>query len=370
MTPRRALITLDAVGGVWRYALDLARAQARAGTESLLVGLGPEPSAAQQAEAAEIPGAELTWTAQPLDWLAENERQLQAVGPTLARLAGSWRAEMLHLNAPGQAADIDTQRPVTVASHSCTATWWEAVRGTPLPAEWDWMKQLNRRGFARAHAIVTPSAAHGSALLRVYGSSLTAKLCIVHNATEAAATSADKQPTILAAGRWWDEAKGGATLDAAAAQCHWPVQMAGALKGPNGQALVLRHATALGQLSALEMAAAMADAAIFVAPARYEPFGLAVLEAASSGAALVLSDIPTFRELWEGAAIFVAPGKPRPLAEALNRLAGDPAERQRLAQAASARAARFSVRAQTAATHAAYDRALRHSAASLLTVGG
>ena len=40
--------------------------------------------------------------------------------------------------------------------------------------------------------------------------------------------------------------------------------------------------------------------------ARYEPFGLAVLEAAQAGMALVLSDTPGFRELWDDAAIFVA----------------------------------------------------------------
>ena len=51
----------------------------------------------------------------------------------------------------------------------------------------------------------------------------------------------------------------------------------------------------------------MARTAVFVSPALYEPFGLAVLEAAQAGCALVLSDIPTFRELWDGVALFVAP---------------------------------------------------------------
>ncbi len=29
-----------------------------------------------------------------------------------------------------------SERPVIVASHSCVPTWWRAVRGTALPAEW------------------------------------------------------------------------------------------------------------------------------------------------------------------------------------------------------------------------------------------
>src|SRR5205807_9775806 len=47
-----------------------------------------------------------------------------------------------------------------------------------------------------------------------------------------------------------------------------------------------------------------ARAPIYAATSRYEPFGLAPLEAALSRCAIVASDIPPFRELWEGAAVF------------------------------------------------------------------
>ena len=71
-----------------------------------------------------------------------------------------------------------------------------------------------------------------------------------------------------------------------------------------------------------------AKASVFASVSRYEPFGLAVLEAAQAGCALVLSDIPTFRELWDGAALFVPPEDPVALAEALrNTLQDDPSER-------------------------------------------
>ncbi len=42
---RRVLITLDAVGGVWRYALDVARGLESHGVDCLLVGFGPAPDA-------------------------------------------------------------------------------------------------------------------------------------------------------------------------------------------------------------------------------------------------------------------------------------------------------------------------------------
>jgi glycosyltransferase involved in cell wall biosynthesis len=48
----------------------------------------------------------------------------------------------------------------------------------------------------------------------------------------------------------------------------------------------------------------LARAAIYVSPARYDPFGLLPLQAALHGCALLLSDIPSYRELWDGAACF------------------------------------------------------------------
>ena len=85
----------------------------------------------------------------------------------------------------------------------------------------------------------------------------------------------------------------------------------------------------------------MQRAAIFVSPARYEPFGLSVLEAAGAGCALVLSNLPTFRELWDGCASFVNPGDVVELRAALNELCADALKRKALQQAALTRARRY-----------------------------
>jgi hypothetical protein len=58
----------------------------------------------------------------------------------------------------------------------------------------------------------------------------------------ATAFPAREQPFVLSAGRWWDEGKNGAVLDAAAAHTGWPVVMAGPLDGPNGQHFSGHHA--------------------------------------------------------------------------------------------------------------------------------
>ena len=85
----------------------------------------------------------------------------------------------------------------------------------------------------------------------------------------------------------------------------------------------------------------MARAAIFVLPARYEPFGLAALEAALSGCALVLGDIPSLREVWHQAALFASPDDPEEIRAALDSLIENSALRNRLAQEGRRRAQTF-----------------------------
>ncbi len=117
---------------------------------------------------------------------------------------------------------------------------------------------------------------------------------------------------IFTAGRLWDEGKDLPTLDSAAGRTGLSAAAAGPLAGPDGQALTLQHVHPLGRLSDAELQARLAVRPIFVSTSLYEPFGLAVLEAAQAGCPLVLCDIATFRELWDGAAIFFPPGDASP----------------------------------------------------------
>lgn len=351
MMPRRVLMTVDAVGGVWRYAVDLARGLNGVGVGCLLVGFGPRPEAAAF-EGLDLPDTGLVWTDAPLDWMAEDEAALDGVPAVLEALARDQRCDLLHLNLPSQAAGIARGLPVLAVSHSCVPTWWEAVRGTPLPAGWGWQADRNRRGLQRADAVLAPSASHAAALVRAYG--LVPKPGVVHNATAALPADTSKEPFVLAAGRWWDEGKNAATLDAAAASSPWPVHMAGPLSGPNGQAIPIRHADAVGELGSAALLDRMRRAAIFAAPSRYEPFGLAVLEAATQHAALVLSDIPSFRELWDDAALFVPPTDAAGFARAIATLAEDASLRRRLALRAAHVADRFTQGLQLEGVLAAY----------------
>jgi glycosyltransferase involved in cell wall biosynthesis len=111
---------------------------------------------------------------------------------------------------------------------------------------------------------------------------------------------------VLTAGRLWDEGKAVAWLERAALGLGAPVLAAGPTQGPDGSEAQFSRLQLLGTLGPDALAAEYAGATVFASMARYEPFGLAVLEAAQAGMALVLSDTPGFRELWDDAAIFVA----------------------------------------------------------------
>lgn len=363
--PRRVLMTLDAVGGVWRYALDLAEGLGEAGIEVLLVGLGPKPRPDRLREIERLSRASLIWIDEPLDWMVTEPGALADIAPTLQRLAEDWRPDLVHLNLPSQAVGLSVRCPVVVATHSCLATWWRAVRGRePLPAAWRWQQRLTGDGLAQAARVLAPSASHATATRSAYGD--VAPIDVVPNATRADSDVAgQRQAVVLSAGRWWDEGKGAATLDAAAALSPWPVLMAGALDGPDCSCPHPVHALALGDLPPETLTGLMSRAAILASPSLYEPFGLAVLEAARRGAALVLSDIPTFRELWNGAALFAAPGDPAALAEAIARLAGDDGERRRLGEAARSRAAGFAPTCQIEGVLRCYGAALGTSVSTL-----
>jgi glycosyltransferase involved in cell wall biosynthesis len=350
----RLMMTADAVGGVWTYALDLARGVAAAGGETALVVLGPAPSADQVREAEAIPSLRLIDTSLALDWTAPSPAEIHAAARAVASLARELRPDLVHLNSPTLALAGGFPAPVLGACHSCLATWWAAVKGGPAPADFAWRTEALRRGMWGCDVLVAPSHSFARATAETHG---IATPFVVHNGRRPPPSG----PTIRSAGvftsgRLWDEGKDLATLDAAAAMAGLPLHAAGPLEGPAGERARLHHAQALGRLLDDEVAAWLRGGPIYASGALYEPFGLGVLEAAQAGCALVLSDIPTFRELWSGAALFAAPRRPDAFAAALSALATDEGKRRRLGEHARERAARFSDEAMTSGLLQLYRR--------------
>jgi glycosyltransferase involved in cell wall biosynthesis len=155
--------------------------------------------------------------------------------------------------------------------------------------------------------------------------------------------TSEREPFVLAAGRLWDEAKNVRLLADVASRLPWPVRVA----GETWDTTLPAGVEPLGRLDRAELARVMRRASIFVHAARYEPFGLAPVEAAASGAALVLSSIPSLRALWAGSVDLVAPDDAEGLVEAVSALIASPTRRAAMADRARARARTCSARAMT-----------------------
>jgi glycosyltransferase involved in cell wall biosynthesis len=185
-----------------------------------------------------------------------------------------------------------------------------------------------------------------------------AKISVIHNFAQFGSNiHTAKAPFILAAGRIWDPAKNLEMLNRIAPELEWELRIAGSTCGPDSSSASLGNVTALGQLPRLALLASMGAAAIFAHPALYEPFGLSVLEAAQAGCCLVLSDIPSLRELWDDAAVFLDPRNPSAWISELNRLARDKERREEFAARAQGNAKRYNAQS-TVDRYAALYRSL------------
>lgn len=333
----RLLLATDAVGGVWTYSTELALALRGIGVDTVLAAMGPAPDREQLAAAS---GFRVIDTGLPLDWLANSAQDIRRSALELSRIADDERADVVQVPSAAFAAGARFSQPVVAVQHSCLSSWWQAVRGGPVQRDFAWRRDLVGQGLRSADAVVAPTAAFAAETERIYA--LDRQVEAVHNGrTPYVLTERERDDFVLTVGRLWDDGKNVRTLDKAAALIGIPFEAIGPLHGPNGAFATFAHLRTPGALHGRAVAERLAARPIFASAALYEPFGLAALEAAQAGCALVLSEIPTFRELWDGAAIFVPPMHPRGFADAITGLLRDPAERQRLGCSAQLRALRY-----------------------------
>jgi glycosyltransferase involved in cell wall biosynthesis len=360
MTPSeaiRVLMTSDTVGGVWTYATGLASALSAMETEVHLVTMGP-PARAQQR--AMLPDRRIRLIESPLalEWQDPAGEDLRNARRYLKDLEDAIQPDIVHLNSFRE-ANFDWFAPVLVVSHSCVNSWGAACNDTAWLSEPRWQHYTLALGCGlnKANAWVSPTQAFHDVICGLYRPSSPGTV-IWNGVAPAASFANQKRRFILAAGRMWDSAKNIATLARASKGLDWRVFVAGATSDPTVKDL--GEFTLIGDLSHSALLSRMQHAAIFVSPALYEPFGLSVLEAASAGCALVLSDIPTFRELWSDVALFVDPTDDHALHCALATLCSDDGERARLQLAARQRAQRYSL-TQTANAYRTLYRGLQAS---------
>jgi glycosyltransferase involved in cell wall biosynthesis len=354
----KVLISTDTVGGVLTYTAELAAALEAQGDEVVVATMGPRLRREQR----QLLPRRVRESGFRLEWMEDPWDEVTQAGEWLLELEEEERPDILHLCSYSHAA-LPFRAPKLVVAHSCVLSWWRAVHSAEAPPTWDRYREETGAGLAAADAIVAPTQAVLLELKRDRDLP-PGRATVIHNGTPIPPTGrkrshADRNRPVgggekealvlvLGSGRFWDPAKNLAVLDAAAEGLRWPVVVAGDLGGAG----TTRYAASTGVLGSPQLARLRRQASIYAAPALYEPFGLGILEAAADRCALVLGDIPSLRELWSDAAVFVDPRDPEALREALGELAGDGRLRSALAERARRRAASYSIdRAASAYRH-------------------
>jgi glycogen synthase len=325
----KVLLTADTVGGVWTYALELADALAERGVEVSLAVMGAPLDASRRAELRASRVARAYADACALEWMSNPWDDVERTGEWLLEIAADLGPDVVHVNSYAHAA-LSWDAPVVVVGHSCVLSWHEAVHGRPAGREWSAYRSAVERGLRAATTLVAPTQAMLDALVRLYEPPCPRK--VILNGRRRSFRRAAKEPFVLSAGRVWDEAKNVSSLASVAPRLDWPVVVA-------GEGDPIPGVRTLGFVPRAELDALFERAAIFAEPARYEPFGLAALEAALAGCALVLGDIASLREVWRDAALYVAPDDEDELANVLESLTRDEAAIDRLGARARRRAA-------------------------------
>ncbi|HEX3854120.1 MAG TPA: glycosyltransferase family 4 protein, partial [Polyangiaceae bacterium] len=100
----RVLMTADAVGGVFTYALNLTRELCRRGADVVVACMGPEPSREQRKEAQSVPGLRLEHAPYALEWMDAPWADVDCAGDWLLDIGRSLQADIVHLNGYCHAA--------------------------------------------------------------------------------------------------------------------------------------------------------------------------------------------------------------------------------------------------------------------------
>jgi glycogen(starch) synthase len=317
----RLLITADTVGGVWTYARELVTGLLRRGHQITLVSFGAIPSAQQTRWMEGLQHLDFRPTGYRLEWMQEAEQDVTASMTFLQSVIAEVKPDVLHFNQFCYGA-IPTDIPKVVVAHSDVVSWWVEVHGEQPPnSAWmRWYRQVVSDGLAAATAAVAPSQWMLENVSRYFA---PAQRCLViYNGRSPELFDPDiaKEDAVLSVGRLWDAGKQISLLLDAGIEL--PVWVAG---DSGDDDLRWRHAAVrfYRLLGEAEMRDLFARASIYAAVSRYEPFGLALVEAALSNCAVAANDIPTFREIWGDSVVYFRRNDASALKAAILRLQSD-----------------------------------------------
>ena len=328
----RILLTTDTLGGVWTFTKELTRELLQRGHAVALVGFGREPSHEQQAwcaaqRRAHGPCFQFTSSNTPLEWMDKNEFVFKQGSGVLWHAAGQFGPDLLHSNQFCFGA-LSLDVPKLVTAHTDVLSWAGACRPRGLePSRWLRQYQtLVTHGLEGCDAVASPTQWMAAELAQRY-SNATPCYVVRHGRSIKPPESRQRTVQAVTSGRLWDEATNIEMLRDVNAPI--PIYVAGERQcGGQMAPRQIGHAILLGAIPEASLLALLARSSIYLATPIYEPFGIASLEAALCGCAVVANDIAPAREIWgDGALYFDGPRSLSMLLQQLNR------DEHRLAQA-------------------------------------
>jgi glycogen synthase len=357
----RILMTTDTVGGVWTFTEELAGDLLRRGCAIYLVSIGPPASPAQNAWCDQM---QIQWhdsfhyeaVDAPLEWMPRNAGAYRDAAPRLLHLASTFRADILHSNQFCFGA-LPLDVPKVLTAHSDVFSWAQSCRGGALePSEWlTRYSDLVKKGLRGSDPIVAPTQWMADTLANTFG--LLTRPAVIFNGRTLPAVAETRNRSLQAvtAGRLWDEAKNVSLL--MTIQSPIPIVIAGHTQHESaGISASLNNLTVLGHIPPDDLLAVFRESAIYICTSRYEPFGLAALEAALCGCAVLAYDIASLREVWGSAALYFDSSES--LSVLLHQLKDDPSRLAAAQQRSMTRARTFSAERMGAAYYQTFQRAL------------
>jgi glycogen synthase len=292
-----------------------------------LVSFGEIPTPAQTEWMEGLRNVDFHPTAFRLEWMQESKDDIAASSEYLLGLIRELNPELLHFNQFCYGS-LPVSIPKIVVAHSDVVSWWMEVKGCePIADEWtDHYREAVREGLSAATAVVAPSQWMLERVSEIY--KLQRPGSVIHNGRTPSLFNphVTKDDFAMCVGRIWDAGKQASMLTHV--DTPMPVYIVGSerhadesLRGEGRLDREIRpQINFKGQQTEGQMRHLYSRAATYVATSRYEPFGLAPLEAALSRCAILANDIPTFREVWGQAALYFKRDDPQSLRDQLERL--------------------------------------------------
>jgi len=345
--PVHVLVTADTLSGAWSYSRELVTGLVTRGARVTLVSFGDIPLPEQTTWMDHLHGLEYLPTAFRLEWMDGAEDDLSQSSAFLASVVREVRPDVLHLNQFCY-GNLPVDVPRVVMAHGDLITWTQAVRDQPHRAgpPTRWYRHMVVQGIAGADALVAPSGWMLDRICACYGRPRRAEVIYPGRNPIFFNPYVSKDDCVLAVGRLVDASKQVFLLTQQAHSI--PVCIVGSEQTVSMPRIPIRAdvKVALDQTSVAirgpqtesQLRALYSRAAIFAATARYEPLGMAVLEAAFSRCAIVANDIPSFREIWGDAALYFRTNDAESLAASIRLLGEDRPMRRAYAELAYNRA--------------------------------